>query len=76
MLPITKKEIEQIIREEKKAGKDTSDLEATLREKSQPRPPRKVGPIEKRIGEYTYVSTGPLTVHDFDKKKKTKKKAK
>lgn len=76
MLPVTKKEIEQIIREEKEAGKDVSDLEATLREKSQPCPPRKAGPVEKRIGEYTYVSTGPLTVGDFDKKKTKKKKAK
>jgi len=63
MQPITREELEQLIKEAKAAGKDTSKLEALL---DQPGPllePR-FGEV-KKVGERWIVSTGPAKEEDF-----------
>ncbi len=72
MQPITSKELEQLIKETEKAGKDTSKLKAALEELKtaglkEAKPPAgktKETKIEK--GAVIIESTGPVREEDFE----------
>jgi len=69
MQPVTKEVLEQMIKDAKKAGKDTSELEETLKkiEEKETLPP--MGEIKKkRLEKGTMIteSTGPAREEDFE----------
>ncbi len=69
MQPVTKEVLEQMIEDAKKAGKDTSKLEDTLKkiEKKEMLPP--MGEVkEKKLkkGSRVIESTGPAKEEDFE----------
>jgi len=67
MQEVTKEELKQLIEEAKKAGKDTSELEAEMERVARAEAPPMGQKKEKKEGERKIVieSTGPVKEEDF-----------
>jgi hypothetical protein len=69
MQEMTKEELEQLIKEAKKAGKDVSELEAALRslkEEVKPKLGEKKEVKKTKEGSVIIESTGPAKEEDFE----------